>query len=310
MNAVTRRTFLVTLGTGFAAAPGLLRAQSRSARFPIAFSTLGCPAWPWKTIVGTADTLGYRAIELRGVAGEMDLPTVPEFTGTRLADAKKDLAAAGIFVSGLGASARMHEKEPAVRAQQLDEGRRFIDLAQAMGAKFVRVFGDKIPAGEPKEDVMKRVVDGFRTLADYAKPSGVIVLMESHGDFTHSADIQDILSRVASPQLALLWDAHHSFAAAKEQPADTFKAIGKWARHTHLKDSVPNGTDRKYVLLGTGEVPVKEQVRVMATGGYKGLYCFEWEKKWQPAIEEPEVAFPHYAKTMAEYLTAAGVKAS
>ena len=107
---------------------------------------------------------------------------------------------------------------------------------------------------------------------------------------------------MSSPQLALLWDAHHSFAAAKEQPADTFKAIGTWARHTHLKDSVPNGADGEYVLLGTARVPVKEQVRVMAAGGYKGLYCFEWEKKWQPAIEEPEVAFPHYAKTMAEYL--------
>jgi sugar phosphate isomerase/epimerase len=240
----------------------------------------------------------------------MDLPKVPEFTGTRLADAKKDLAAAGLFVSGLGASARMHEKDPAVRAQQFDEGRRFIDLAQAMGAKFVRVFGDKIPADEPKEDVMKRVVDGFRMMADYAKPSGVTVLIESHGDFTRSADLQDILTRVASPQLALLWDAHHSFVAAKEKPADTFAAIGTWTRHTHLKDSVPNGAERRYVLLGTGEVPVKEQVRVLAAAGYKGLYCFEWEKKWQPAIEEPEIAFPHYAKTMAEYLSAAGVKAS
>ena len=69
----------------------------------------------------------------------------------------------------------------------------------------------------------------------------MIVLMESHGDFTRSADIEDVLTRVASPQLALLWDAHHSFAAAGEQPADTFKAIGRWARHSHLKDSVPNG---------------------------------------------------------------------
>jgi len=68
--------------------------------------------------------------------------------------------------------------------------------------------------------------------------------------------------------------------------------------------------DRRYVLLGTGEVPVKEQVRVLAGAGYKGYYCFEWEKKWHPEIEEPEVAFPQYAKTMAEYLSAAGVKAS
>jgi len=62
-------------------------------------------------------------------------------------------------VSDLGASSRMHEKDPAIREQQFDEGRRFIDLAQAMGVKYVRMFGDKIPEGEPKEEVMKRVVE-------------------------------------------------------------------------------------------------------------------------------------------------------
>ena len=85
-------------------------------------------------------------------------------------------------------------------------------------------------------------------------------------------------------------------------------ALGRFVRHTHLKDSKAAGADRRYVLTGTGEVPVKAQVAVLAKAGYKGYYCFEWEKKWHPEIEEPEVAFPHYARTMAEYLTAAGVK--
>jgi sugar phosphate isomerase/epimerase len=310
MTAVTRRSFLATLGAGLAASPGLLRAQTRSARYPIAFSTLGCPNWTWNTILENADRYGYAALELRGIAGEMDLPKVPEFVGARLAEAKRDLAAAGLVVAGLGASARMHEKDPVVRAAQFDEGRRFIDLAQAMGVKYVRMFGDKFPEGEPRDEVMKRVIEGFRAMAAYGKSAGVTVLIESHGDFTRSVDLESILISVASPQFALLWDAHHSFVAAKEQPADTFARIGTWTRHTHLKDSKPGGADRRYVLVGTGDVPVKEQGRVLAASGYKGLYCFEWEKKWHPEIEEPEVAFPHYAKTMAEYLSAAGVKAS
>jgi sugar phosphate isomerase/epimerase len=308
MSDLTRRSFLATLGAGLAAAPALIGAQSRSARYPIAFSTLGCPAWSWKTILENASKLGYAAIELRGIAGEMDLPKVPEFAGTRLAETKRDLAALGLTVSDLGASARMHEKDPAVRAAQFDEGRRFIDLAQAMGVKYVRMFGDKFPEGEPREGVMKRVIDGFRDMAAYAKPAGVTVLIESHGDFTRSADLENILKSVASPQFALLWDAHHSFVAAGEQPADTFAKIGTWARHTHLKDSKPAGAERRYVLVGAGDVPVREQVRVLAAAGYKGLYSFEWEKKWHPEIEDPEVAFPHYANTMAKYLTAAGVK--
>jgi len=309
MTTVARRSFLATLGAGLAA-PAILRAQSRSKRYPIAFSTLGCPAWSWKTILENADRLGYAGIELRGVAGEMDLPKVPELQGTRLAETKKDLAALGIGVSDLGASSRMHEKDPATREKQFDEGRRFIDLAQAMGVKYVRMFGDKIPEGEPKEEAMKRVVDGFRQMAEYAKPAGVTVLIESHGDFTHSADLKDILTRVDSPQFALLWDAHHSFVAGKEQPADSYAALGKWIRHTHLKDSKPEGTDRRYVQIGTGEVPVREQVRVLASHGYGGYYCFEWEKKWHPEIEEPEVAFPQYAKVVSGYLAEAGVKAS
>lgn len=301
-----RRTFLTTLSAGLAA-PALLRARPAQ-RYPIAFSTLGCPGWSWKTILEQADQLGYAAIELRGVAGEMDLTKVPELAGSRLSETRRDLAALGLVISDLGASSRMHEKDPATRQAQMDEGRRFIDLAHAMQVKYVRMFGDKFPEGEPREEVMKRVVEGFQQMAAYAGPAGVTVLQESHGDFTKSPDLAAIQRDVHSKAFALLWDAHHTFVAGGEAPADTYAALGRFVRHTHLKDSVPAGTDRKYVLTGTGQVPVKEQVAVLAKAGYAGYYCFEWEKKWHPEIEEPEVAFPHYARTMADYLAAAGVK--
>ena len=64
----------------------------------------------------------------------------------------------------------------------------------------------------------------------------------------------------------------------------------------------------RYVLTGEGEVPVRETVRVLVEGGYKGYYCYEWEKKWHPELEEPEVAFPHYARTMTAYLSAAAAR--
>ena len=309
MTTTDRRSFLATLGAALSA-PAILRARRQPKRYPIAFSTLGCPGWSWKTVLDSAGRLGYAAIELRGVAGEMDLPKVPEFQGTRLAATRKDLAALGLQVCGLGASATMHERDAADRERQFDEGRRFIDLAHALGVPYVRMFGDRIPSGETKEEVMKRIVEGFERMTSHAKPAGVTVLIESHGDFTSSADLAAILTRVGSPQFALLWDAHHTFAAGKEAPADTYAALGKWVRHTHLKDSKPDGKDRRYVLLGSGDVPVQEQVKVLAGAGYPGYNCFEWEKKWHPEIEEPEVAFPHYAKTMAEYLTAAGVQPS
>ena len=80
----------------------------------------------------------------------MDLTKRPEFIGTRAAQTLKDLAALNLKISDLGASSRMHEADPKVRAAQLDEGRRFIDLANRLGVPYVRVFGDKVPAGETR----------------------------------------------------------------------------------------------------------------------------------------------------------------
>jgi len=196
----------------------------------------------------------------------------------------------------------MHEADPKVRAAQMDEGKRFIDLAHQMHVPYVRVFPDKIAGGEPKAAAVARIVDGLRTLGEYGKAGDVAVIMESHGDVTDSPTLVEIVKGANMPNVALLWDAHHTYVAGKEQPAATWAALGRYVRHTHLKDSKPEGSDVRYVLTGTGTVPVREIVRVLKKGGYKGYYGFEWEKTWHPDIEEPEVAFPDFAARMREYL--------
>jgi sugar phosphate isomerase/epimerase len=171
-----------------------------------------------------------------------------------------------------------------------------------MKVPYVRVFGDQIPEGESKETVVKRVIDGLRTLGEHARNSGVGVIIESHGDFTDSPTLLQLLNGAGMESVALLWDAHHTFVSGKEPPAKTFEAMKRYIRHTHLKDSRPEGNGIRYVLTGQGTVPVREQVNLLTKSGYKGYYCFEWEKGWHPEIEDPEVAFPQFVERMREYL--------
>ncbi|HZS07775.1 MAG TPA: sugar phosphate isomerase/epimerase family protein [Blastocatellia bacterium] len=310
MSPITRRTFIQSF-TAAVAAPAIIRARGTTKRLPIAVSTLGCPKWDWKTILSNVSQSGFAAMELRGILDQMDLPKVPEFTGGRLKSSMKDLSAVGLKISDLGASAQMHEPDPAKRAKQMDEAKRFIDLAYQMKSPYVRVFPNQLVKGEERRVTIERIISGLRELGEYAKGTGVTVIVESHGEFTNSPLLLEILKGAAMPSVAFLWDAHHTCVAG-EKPEETYKQLGKYVRHTHLKDSVPAGPagkERRYVLTGTGEVPVKETVRVLATNGYKGYYCYEWEKRWHPEIEEPEVAFPHYAKVMKEYLAEFGVRA-
>src|SRR5262245_21190157 len=108
---ITRRRFI----NGMVAAAGataIIRAFQKKPRYPIAFSTLGCPKWPWTRVLEQAAALGYVAIELRGIEGEMDLTKRPEFSASRIAQSMKDLEALDLQISDLGASARMHEADP------------------------------------------------------------------------------------------------------------------------------------------------------------------------------------------------------
>jgi sugar phosphate isomerase/epimerase len=299
---MNRRSFLHSLAAVVAAPPFGVGSAVQRGRAQLGFSTLGCPAWGWTTILDFAAKHGFAAIELRGLQQTMDLTERPEFSSARIAQSKMELADRGLRVSCLGSSARMHETDAATRQAQLGEARRFIDLAAHLGAPFVRVFGDRLDASR-REQVLAHVSAGLRELGSYAGDRGVVVLIESHGDFVDSPTLKELFERAASPSVALLWDAHHTFAAGKEEPERTFAELGKYVRHTHLKDSRPGEKERRYVLTGDGDVPVKRQVQLLAKSGYTGYYSFEWEKRWHPEIPEPEVAFPHFARIVRAYLT-------
>ena len=297
---LARRDFLERLAVLLATLPQV--ARGAGARLPIGFSTLGCPQWNWLKILDFAVQNGFAAVELRGLEGTMDLPSRQEFAVRQIAQSKKEIADRGLRISCVSSSANMHDTGPE-HEKQLADARRFIDLASQLGAPYVRVFGNKL--AQAREAAVEHIAASLRELGDYARPKNVTVLIESHGDFTNSAILREILERAGSGQVGLLWDAHNTFVEGKEDPATTLTQLGKYIRHTHLKDSrTENGQDH-YVLTGRGEVPVKRQVELLVAAGYTGYYSFEWEKAWHPEIAEPEVAIADYARVMRQYLEAA-----
>jgi sugar phosphate isomerase/epimerase len=316
-----RRQFLKMLSSA-ALAPVVLRAavaeaqaaetkaaDTKPSKIPLAFSTLGCPAWDWKKILDFATQHGFSAIELRGLEGKLDLPALPLFATDRIEQTKKEILASNLKIACVSSSAQMYVEDPAKRATQLSDARRFIDLAAALGAPYVRVFGGKADSdtsAAPDDATKARVAAGLRELGAYAGPRNVTVIIESHDHFTASATLKDVLHAADSEHVALLWDAHHTFATANEEPEFTVKQLGPWIRHTHLKDSIgsgPNGNeDRKYVLTGRGNVPIQRQIEALRSINYKGFYCFEWEKLWHPDIDDPEIAIAAYAHVVGQCL--------
>jgi sugar phosphate isomerase/epimerase len=304
MSRMTRREFIQNLAIAVSVLSGSSYASSEP--LPIGFSTLGCPKWEWLKILDFAQHNGFAAVELRGLQGTMDLPTRPEFAPDRINATKRDVTARGLHISCVSSSANMHDTDAQKHEQQLADARRFIDLASALNAPYVRVFGNNMVGS--REQVIEYVAKSLRELGDYAGPKKVMVLIESHGDFVDSPTLRAVLEKAGTPHVGLLWDANHTYVSGKEDPAFTVGQLGKYIRHTHLKDSRKQGNDVHYVLTGSGEVPVKRQMQLLVERGYPGYYSFEWEKVWHPELEEPEVAFPDFARVATQYLKEAGFK--
>ena len=301
----TRRQFIQLLSvTAFSYAALPLRAAEKS-RIPIAFSTLGCPAWDFTRILQFARQHGFSAVELRGLQGNMDLPSHAIFAPEHIEQTKKQIRDSKLRIACVSSSANLYMDEPEKRAKELSDARRFIDLASSLGAPYVRVFGGKAESDKnpvPDDATKSRVAAGLGELGKDAGPKGVTVIIESHDHFTSSATLKDVLAAANSDYVGLLWDAHHTFATSNEDPEFTVKQVGRWIRHTHLKDSVGKGEDRKYVLTGTGNVPIEGQIKALQSIGYKGFYCFEWEKVWHPDLPDPDIAITDFAHVVGQCL--------
>jgi len=303
-----RRRFLKELSVAALTpwlAGGAFSAETKKTKLPIAFSTLGCPAWDWTKILHFASQHGFSAVELRGLEGNLDLPSHPVFAAGRIEQTKREIRERQLKIACVSSSANLYFNDETKRAKELGDARRFIDLASSLGAPCVRVFGGKEESDAsrfPDTATKARVGAGLHDLGNYAGPRGVTVIIESHDHFTASASLKDVLQAANSDHVGLLWDAHHTFADSDEDPEFTVKQLGPWIRHTHLKDSTGSGEGRKYVLTGQGNVPIARQIEALRSIGYEGFFCFEWEKLWHPELEAPEVAIADFARVVGEYL--------
>ncbi|MHA8091159.1 sugar phosphate isomerase/epimerase family protein [Aquirufa regiilacus] len=262
----------------------------------LSFSTLGCPAWTFSQTLQHASSNNYQGIEIRGIKGDLDLPNHPIFSATNLASTSREVADKNLKIVNLGSSANLHFLDSIKRQKNLDEAKKYIELANQLACPFIRVFPNDLPKDQDEKATVETIINSLRDLGDFAKNSGVKVLLESHGKVIKSDMLLHIMQEANHQNVGLVWDFFNMWSVTKEAPAEMYQQLKKYIFHTHIKDAILTEKGETYTLLGEGNSPVKEALHALKSGGYAGYYSFEWEKLWHPEIQEPEIALPHFAK--------------
>lgn len=267
----------------------------------LSFSTLGCPAWTFSQALQHASANNYQGIEIRGIKGDLDLPNHPIFSATNLASTHREVADKNLKIVNLGSSANLHFLDLTKRQKNLDEAKKYIELANQLACPFIRVFPNDLPKDQDEKATVETIINSLRELGNFAKNSGVKVLLESHGKVIKSDMLLHIMQEANHQNIGLVWDFFNMWSVTKEAPAEMYNQLKKYIFHTHIKDAILTDKGETYTLLGEGNSPVKEALHVLKTGGYAGYYSFEWEKLWHPEIQEPEIALPHFANNFTKF---------
>lgn len=266
----------------------------------ISFSTLGCPQWDLPTICRRGREYGFDAVDFRGLQAELDVTLLPEFNRD-IAATKRRLADHGLAVSGISSSIELCNAQR--RTANVEEAKRTIPVALALDCANIRVVGAGTVAGAQRETAVRLGLDCLAEILSLPDATRLRWLLETHDNWIASADCRRLLDGCTHPAFGCTWDIGHTTRIAGESPAQTYAALGSRIAYVHLKDAVYDPTHPhampdgwRYVLPGTGQLPLAEAIAVLRQHGYAGYYVFEHEKRWHPRLPEPEEAFPHFVR--------------
>ncbi len=264
----------------------------------LAFMTLGCPNWDLNTICRKGREYGFDGVDFRGYLDTLDITLRPEFT-TDAAQTRRRLADHGLEVSAISSSIRVCVAEKLVN--NLDEARRTIGVAHALGCENVRIFGGGDLAAYSRTELLQIGCRCIERLLELDGARDLHWLFETHDAWVRAQDCRMLLENIPDPAFGAVWDMGHTFRVGGELPQVTLDVLRGRVGYTHVKDarydrSHPLAMDDgwRYVPPGQGQLPLLESVRLLRSAGYDGWLQFEHEKRWHPELPEPEEIFPMF----------------
>ncbi len=267
----------------------------------IAFSTLAFPDSTLASAASLGRRWGYSGIELRLIDGELIDPSMPAADRVRV---KRAVTAAELPVVAVDSSIRLTDDNPG------PELRRFLELASDWESPLVRVFGGALAAANPaRQQQLRAAARVLESSVPLAERLGVAIGVETHDAFSASSVVAELLAlvdqaAVDSGAVGAVWDSHHPYRMG-ETPAEVYANLGPRILLAQVKDARRlAGDDWQLVLLGEGEVPVRDMLGLLAAAGYPHWISVEWEKRWHPEIEEPEVALPQHLDLLTKWMEA------
>ncbi|MFF2091264.1 sugar phosphate isomerase/epimerase family protein [Paenibacillus sp. NPDC058174] len=246
-----------------------------------AFNTASAPHLTLAELLAAARRYGYDGLEIRSGAGHAHgIETTAD--AERRAELRHEAEEAGVALTALGISSRFTTAED--QEGQITAAAQAILLARDMGIPYVRLFCGRLVPGCAWDESLGRVLTALDRLAPIAADEGVMLLLETHDDWSAPHVLADLLRRANHPSLGVLWDVLHTQHEGRALPGEVVRMLGPWIKHVHVHDGVAGSRANghpDYRAIGSGDIRHAEVIRSLRAIGYTGYLSGEWFQ-WEP----------------------------
>ncbi len=230
---------------------------------------LGLHAWQMgrerdlDTMLGICVESGMACLEVMEEASfKSSIPL--ETPAAERAEIRRKFADAGVAIAALSIVCTYDSPDEAVVRANIEETRRYLELAKDVGAPRLRCLGDRLheDEGEAKEVTITRVAAALREVCEFADPLGVDCPIEMHGHFSPWENALAVVEQVAHPRCYLV----HNGQPANTPPDrwdEVWAKIRPHLKHIHVHD------------LLSERFPYRKFLEALRDSGYDGFICME-----------------------------------
>lgn len=225
----------------------------------LSFMTFLYPQMSYEQVIAKGLQYGYEGIEWRAEANHQHGVEL-ETSGAKIETIRKAVADAGLATSCLATSCKFCSPDKGERDRQLERLGQYCELAAAVGAPCVRIFGDPIPnTGRGARAESYRVqAEYLARAAEKAATCGVRLCLETHSVF-RAVDAAEVLFHAGYPKaLWINWHLEHCIRHG-EDVDEAYKHVKGRVTHAHFSMS-PH---------------VEREIELLKDEGFTGFFSLE-----------------------------------
>ena len=203
---MNRRDCLKTLCAGVVASPGVSAGTQPKARFRPAICAysfrkqLEDKSMTYADVVRMAAETGADGVDLTSY-------WLPDTEDKTLFSLKRLAYKSSISIYSVGIRARMAQPTPELQAAEVETVRKWLEVAQRLGAGHIRIFGGSVPKGSTEDQAVLWAVETLKRCAEEAGKKGITLGVEDDGGITTTAErTVEIVTKAASPWVGINLD--------------------------------------------------------------------------------------------------------